>query len=324
MSSLSSLPALPISYEVTAETAPVMAPGPYRRAWCLTLSVLFMVHSVALSAIAREPLDKRIARTDPSKYRVAKTVHGGAGELQYMGLFDAYAFNTNLIFLHRGVIPPKGGIGHHYHNHMEEMFVIFDNEAQFTIDGRTTLLQGPAGAPCRMGRSHAIYNPSDKPTEWMNIAVGSIKGKYDATDLGDDRVGVPLDPKPVFITLRLDRKQLAPREKMHGGSGTAQYRRALPPEVFFSNWSYVDHLVLPPGASVGRHLHEGVEEFYYVINGQGMARINDETATIRKGDAVPVLLNDIHSFENSGSADLELLIVGIARQKWALDTRDVP
>ena len=324
MSSLSSLPALPISYEVTAETAPVMASGPYRHAWCLTLSVLFMVHLVASSAIAREPLDKRIARTDPSKYRVAKTVHGGAGELQYMGLFDAYAFNTNLIFLHRGVIPPKGGIGHHYHNHMEEMFVIFDNEAQFTIDGRTTLLQGPAGAPCRMGRSHAIYNPSDKPTEWMNIAVGSIKGKYDATDLGDDRVGVPLDPKPVFITLRLDRKQLAPREKMHGGSGTAQYRRALPPEVFFSNWSYVDHLVLPPGASVGRHLHEGVEEFYYVINGQGMARINDETATIRKGDAVPVLLNDIHSFENSGSADLEFLIVGIARQKWALDTRDVP
>ena len=30
---------------------------------------------------------------------------------------------------------------------MEEMFVIFDNEAQFTIDGRTATLKGPAGAP---------------------------------------------------------------------------------------------------------------------------------------------------------------------------------
>ena len=107
---------------------------------------------IAAAAFAREPLEQRIGRTDPSTFRTAKTVHGGAGELHYTGLFDAFALNTNLIFLHRGVIPPKGGIGHHFHNQMEEMFVIFDNEAQFTIDGRTSLLKGPAGAPCRMGR----------------------------------------------------------------------------------------------------------------------------------------------------------------------------
>ena len=74
--------------------------------------------------IAREPLAKRIAHTDPSKYSRETHVHGGAGEMLFEELFDASAFNTNLIFLHRGVLPPKGGIGHHYHNQMEEMFVI--------------------------------------------------------------------------------------------------------------------------------------------------------------------------------------------------------
>jgi mannose-6-phosphate isomerase-like protein (cupin superfamily) len=274
----------------------------------------------AAALLAREPLAQRIGRTDPSKYRKAKTVHGGAGELHYMGLFDAYALSTNLIFLHRGVLPPKGGIGHHYHNQMEEMFVIFDNEAQFTIDGRTSLLKGPAGAPCRMGRSHAIYNPTDRPTEWMNIAVGSVKGKYDAFDLGDDRVDAQLDARPVFITLRLDRALLKPLEGMHGGKGAVRYRRALPPEVFFSNWAYVDHAVVPPGGSIGRHMHAGVEEFFYVMNGSGRADVGKESAEIRKGDAVPVLLNDAHSFENTSAEDLEFLIVGVAREKGKLDT----
>ncbi len=287
------------------------------------MKILCLCALFAFSLPAREPLEKRIAHNDPSKYSLAPLVHGGAGTLHYMGLFDASSLNTNLIFLHRGVLPPKSGIGHHYHNQMEEMFVIFDNEAQFTIDGRTATLKGPAGAPCRMGRSHAIYNPTDKPTEWMNIAVGSVKGKYDNFDLDDDRAGATLDAKPVFITLRLDRSLLRPSLAMNGGKGTVQYRRALPPEVFFTNWAYVDHLVAPTGASVGRHMHIGVEEFYYVIQGSGKARVNDETTPIAKGDAVPVLLNDVHSFENTGAGDLEFLIVGIAREKGKLDTVDV-
>ena len=286
--------------------------------------LLFAVSLLAaLPLAAREPLEKRIAHTEPSKFKAIKGVHKGAGELHYQALFGSEDFSTNLIFLHRGIIPPKGGIGHHFHNQMEEMFVIFTGEAQFTIDGRTSVLQAPAGAPCRMGRSHAIYNPSDKPVEWMNIAIGSTKGKYDAFDLGDDRVGMAIDPKPVFVNMQLDKALLKPVAGMYGGKGTVRYRRALPPEVFFANWSYVDHLVIPAGSSAGRKMHEGVEEFYYVMNGDGTAKINAESAAIHKGDAVPVLLNDVHSFENSGNGDLELMIVGIARTKWALDTTEV-
>ena len=284
---------------------------------------LSMVLCAALPLLARDPLAKRIAHTDPAKYRDAKSVHGGAGVLSFMELLGRDSLNTNLIFLHRGVLQPKGGIGHHYHNHMEEMFVIFDGAAQFTIDGRTALLQGPAAAPCRMGRSHAIYNPTEKPVQWMNIAVGSIKGKYDNFDLGDDRVGAPLDAKPVFVQTRLDKERLAPLPNNYGGRGTARYRRLLPPEVFFTNWSYVDQLVLPESASVGKKRHEGVEEFYYVIDGDGRATVNNESAEIHKGDAVPILFNDVHSFENTGRGDLEFLIVGVARVKWALDTQEV-
>src|SRR5687768_17710293 len=132
--------------------------------------------SLAALSYGREPLAQRIVHNDPSKYRAAKGVHGGAGQLDYMSMLDSHSLETNLFFLHRGVLQPKSGIGHHFHNQCEEMFVIFDGEAQFTVDGRTSLLKGPAGAPCRMGHSHAIYNPTDKPVQWMNINVSAMKG----------------------------------------------------------------------------------------------------------------------------------------------------
>jgi hypothetical protein len=113
---------------------------------------------------AREPLAQRIVHTDASKYRSAKGVHGGAGQLDYMGLLDSHSLDTNLYFLHRGILQPKSGIGHHFHNQCEEMFVIFDGEAQFTIDGRTSLLKGPAGAPCRMAIPMRSTTPLTNPS----------------------------------------------------------------------------------------------------------------------------------------------------------------
>jgi len=268
-------------------------------------------------------LAQRIAHTDPSKYESSPSVHGGAGSLAYMGLFGPSDFNTNVLFVHRGVLLPRSGIGHHFHNQMEEMFVILDNRAQFTIDGRTAELIGPAAAPCRMGSSHGIYNPTDQPTQWMNIAVGTVRGRYDAFDLNDDRVGAPLDRKPAFMNVRMDRSLLQGVHSMNGGKGTVSYRRMLGPEVFRSNWGYVDHLVIPPGNSVGAHRHDTLEEIYYVLAGKGRATVESETVDVGPGDAVPCRLGEAHSFSNASQSDLEFLIVGVALEKGKFDEKNV-
>ena len=120
------------------------------------------------------------------------------------------------------------------------------------------------------------------------------------------------------MTMRLDRALLRPVNAMSGGKGAVQYRRALDTSVFLGPWAYVDHVALPPNTSTGPHLHKEVAEFYYVMSGQGTVTIPAqggavETAPVRVGDAIPIQLNDVHSFENNSSETLELMVVGISR-----------
>jgi mannose-6-phosphate isomerase-like protein (cupin superfamily) len=272
--------------------------------------------ATACASALAGPIADKVGHTDPSKYRQLTGVHAGAGSMAFAPLLGADALSTNLIFVHRGVIAPKSGIGQHFHNQSEEMFVILDGEAQFTIDGRTSTLAGPAAVPDRMGHAHGIYNPGDRPLQWLNINVGMTKA-YDNFDLGDPRVGVPLDPVPQFISMRLDRGLLRPVVAMDAGKGRVLYRRALDPTVFATPWTFVDHLLLPPGTSVGSATKAGISEVYYVVGGTGEMVVAGETVAIRTGDAVPVDLDQPRSIRQTGAAPLELMVIGVAKDLTA-------
>ena len=145
--------------------------------------------------------------------------------MSFTALLNRGAVTPAFNFLHRGVIPAGSGIGHHFHNVVEEMFVILDGEAQFTIDGRTASVKGPAGVLCRTGHSHAIYNPGPTPVQWMNLNVSLVPGVYDNVDLGDTRATAALDPIPTFMTFRLDRSllEVGGRTRTWGaGAGTGR------------------------------------------------------------------------------------------------------
>ena len=74
---------------------------------------------------------------------------------------------------------------------------------------------------------------------------------------------------------------------------------------------------------MGAHKHMGVEEIFYVMDGEGTVRVNDETSPIKKDDALIMAPGDVHSVENTGGAPLELMVVGAALEKFKLDTVNV-
>jgi mannose-6-phosphate isomerase-like protein (cupin superfamily) len=265
-----------------------------------------------------------------------KQVHQGAGTL-YMQTILGRGAIYGLNFMHIGPLMPKSSIGSHLHNTTDEMFLILDADCEFTVNGKTALMKGPVGVPCRMGDSHAVYNPTDKQAMWVNFQVGNptVAGgprgggfNYSADpngsfDLYDDRVGVTIEEPTFNHTRQLTTESLRPVQNMNGGKETVMYRRALGPSVFGSNWAFLDHLMIPPKASVGSHLHAGVEEVYLVIKGTGTVIVDGEKADIKYGDAIPVRVNEVHSFENNSTEPLEIIIYGVALEKGKLDVTDV-
>lgn len=261
-----------------------------------------------------------VGRTAPARF---ETVDYGGGPVREMTLLDGRMMGTNLLYIKRGVIPPKNGIGEHRHERIEEMYIALNAPAEFTVNGRTAHLPAGASAVCPPGSSHALYNGGDTPLEFMTVAVAKKKG----VDDGVIRYG-PLPSRPMlespapFRWAQFDRTLLKPVGPAHKGKGLILNRRPWLDGAFETNWVRVGHCILPPGTSIGYHLHDGMEEVYCILSGNGRSTVNGRTSDVRAGDVIPCTLHDSHGIYNNTALDLHLFVVMVALEKGKLDNTD--
>lgn len=64
---------------------------------------------------------------------------------------------------------------------------------------------------------------------------------------------------------------------------------------------------LPPGAATAAHHHIRTEEIYYILEGEGLMRIGDETRVVGVGDAIAIPPGAVHQITNIGATVLKFL-----------------
>ncbi len=264
----------------------------------------------------------RIGHTDPDKYHEARNCHHGAGSIRYMSLWDD--FETPWMFIHRGVMPPGTGMGHHFHDNCEEMYIIFDNAVRSTHNANTADLTRGAMVPCCIGESHGMYNHTDHDTQFMNLGVAGADGRYDCRNLNDDLVDKrpgSADKIPVRYIHRDEFMIFG--GPVHEGKGRLAFRRIWSGETFGTNWEYIDHILLPPDTSIGYHRHETMEECYIILAGKGKMTVDDETMEVFAGDAIPNKLGGCHGIYNDGQEELEILNMAVSMEKGKADSENL-
>jgi mannose-6-phosphate isomerase-like protein (cupin superfamily) len=99
------------------------------------------------------------------------------------------------------------------------------------------------------------------------------------------------------------------RERMREGRGTVELLHVFRHEELHGKARLFARLRLPRGSAIGFHRHEGEEEIFYILSGEGVVDDNGETKRVAAGDAVLTGGGAGHAIENQADEPLELMAV---------------
>ena len=98
------------------------------------------------------------------------------------------------------------------------------------------------------------------------------------------------------------------KSNLRGGNGDVIFNYVLSEEELAGHGRMYARLVLPPGSSIGWHIHEGETEPYYITAGEGVFTDSDGSEhRVAKGDCCIIEEGCGHSIVNDGTVDLEFM-----------------
>jgi mannose-6-phosphate isomerase-like protein (cupin superfamily) len=98
------------------------------------------------------------------------------------------------------------------------------------------------------------------------------------------------------------------RESVRGGVGTVRLREVVASGDMVGV-DFVSLVTLEPGASIGEHRHEGSEELYLILEGEGTASLDGTQFSVGRGDSYIVKDGHTHGLANGPERPLSIVAV---------------
>lgn len=108
------------------------------------------------------------------------------------------------------------------------------------------------------------------------------------------------------MVVRPEQRETECRPKMRGGKGEV-YVSSLAGTPRQAHLRLASEILVPAGASIGRHEHSAETEYYYILSGKGL--VDDDGALVEVGPGDAILTSDgaAHSVEALPDAPLRML-----------------
>lgn len=134
-------------------------------------------------------LSVRVADIDARTLAWRDAIHGGAGRIATRHIWGPDDFASSWTFLDHAVLAPGSSVGYHYHDALEESFVILSGQGYMTI-ADCTMAVAPGSATFQaIGEGHGIYNPDPEELAFLRVAVAVPGEPFTTIDLHDDLSG---------------------------------------------------------------------------------------------------------------------------------------
>lgn len=100
-----------------------------------------------------------------------------------------------------------------------------------------------------------------------------------------------------------------------GGKGEIYITHLLTPKEMDGQCEMFAKVVIPKGASLGEHSHNGNTETYHILFGKGIYTDNGKTYEVNPGDTTFCADGSSHAIENIGEEDLVFIALIIKSPK---------
>lgn len=152
----------------------------------MSVNVLRVCVATDADAETQEGVQPKAGTFDEQALTWRDAIHGGCGQIATRHVLSPDDFYSDWTFLDHAILDAGGSVGYHYHDFLEESFVVLKGQGLMTIDDETFAVEPESVTWQGIGQGHGIYNPGPEKLEFVRIAVKQAYEEYTTIDLHDD------------------------------------------------------------------------------------------------------------------------------------------